>query len=241
MRLIIGAMIFVAATMTAPVVLAQSQDSNGVKLSFDQSSSTCIRQIPDAVKTVLYQEIAAIVKNAPLSPEKTIILKNTISALDENEPVVNAERRRAITEVGDSSIPAIAEMLLSQDEKARSNAVLALSYIQPLSNKGVTGTPSDRNVRIMLLRVGILDISSTIRRNSIRYLARIGYANPRNIPEGVIAGIDSAMDDPDSRLKRIAETEKEALTLAAEVAQTRSEDLLSDTTGASEPSQAGAR
>lgn len=223
--------------VTVPALQAQSQDVNEGKPSFDRLPITCIRQIPDTIRTAVNQEIVARIKSASLSQETTRILKDTIIALDIEKPAANAEHREKIIQVGTASIPVIAEMLLSQDEKARNSAILALSYLQPLPHSGVTESAGDQNLRIMLLRIGALDKSPTVRRNAIRYLARIGYANPRNIPEGVLAGIESATEDPDARLRRIAETEKEALAVAAEVAQTCSEED-PGSIGASGPSQA---
>jgi hypothetical protein len=64
----------------------------------------------------------------------------------------------------------------------------------------------------------------TIDDMSVKRNTKTGKIVTRIGIDGVITDIDSAMDDPDPRVKQIAEIEKEALMLAAKVAQTHPEE-----------------
>lgn len=194
--------------------------SSGVH--FEESSINYINHIPKELCRDLNNELAYFTK-AIADGVVVKSVKDAVLGLDSSQPLSKTECSKTISRAGTTSISVIAEVLLSNDEKARNCAILAIGCLQPISGTRVKEIPADQALRIMLLRVGILDRSPTVRRNAIRYLARIGYANLRDIPQQVYNGIETAKHDPDKQLRVIAETEYEALKLKAEHALTTSE------------------
>jgi hypothetical protein len=190
--------------------------------------SGCANAAEEDAKTIYYKgvpgsltaDLASAIKDfsqeKPLTDEAKATVRTAIGATNLRYPARRKQQLKIIRETGEGSIPVMAEALTSQDETTRQKAILALSAFHRIPPKFTEDyLTKTEPLLIMLYRRSLVDKNIEVRRKALGSLTEIGiWRKKDHLPDGVLAGIEQALEDPDENMRLRAQEAKEALGLS---------------------------
>ena len=141
-----------------------------------------------------------------VSAQDQVGVQKIVKVLNMGDDSVRNTHYKIIRQAGEAAIPVIAEMLNSQDDRDRENALTALSLFCKQREYITAKYDDTEQLLILLYRSGLFDRCSDLRIATVCGLAGIGEQRRPKIPEDVkIALQETMINDPDPMVRLAAD------------------------------------
>lgn len=194
-RLLIAAMLVGMMIPTLGFCDTSAQDT-----TVTTTTTIFYKQVPVELTKKLTEQIASYKKKYAITDELIKYVRTPIESKDIKH--LNPDE---IQQSGKVLIPAIAEMLVSEDEKVRQNAVVALGMSFSYNEQTPKEMEEDDSLRGLLFRRTLFDKNKQVRMLAVNYTKRLAFARLENIPEDVTIGLKEALKDPDQEIRETAD------------------------------------
>ena len=176
-------------------------------------SSAFRSPVPGDLSAETQKVLKEIEQTRPVSADEKSRLRNVISDLNLSTSAKNADEESVIRAAGLPVIPIADAMLLSSDVATRQKAADGLCVL----TVSLARTPDwEKGSRALLLisRRSLLDKDTTVRLYALSILEGVGFRSRDNLPTGLAAALEEAIQDPEARIRARAQSVKEFIGLA---------------------------
>ncbi len=207
-----GLPLLVAVCLLVPFPLVDC-----AKTTLGKTPSIYYKEVPAGIMAGIESGVTEITGARPLTAEARDSVRTKIKGIVQKGRYRNiGENVAQLREIGNGALPVVADLLTSSDDAIRSNALFALAAFVAPPGKPLSKQYLDQiePILVALCQRSLLDRNVQVRGLALSRLDLIGHRHYRQIPEGVIAGVEQALDDPDGGIRRGAQDVKVHLGLA---------------------------
>ncbi len=183
--------------------------------SVGTTPSLYYRSVQAPLSASIESGLSAISKAKPLSPELRETVRTAVKTFNHRNARQSKAQMDAIRKVGAGAIPVLADLLSSQDDLIRANSMVALGSLVPGRWKQTDYRYDNMEPVLTLLgQRSLLDRNARVRLLALGILGSIGFRHHGDVPQGVVAGLEQALSDPDEHVVHQAQVLKDWLGLA---------------------------
>jgi len=175
------------------------------------------KEVPATLTASIESRIQEVSATMPLSVEARDNARAAVKGIVRKGRYQNIrEKCLEVKKVGDGALPVVVDLLSLEDDAIRANAMIALAAFAPPPGRPLSKRYVDRiePILVALCQRSLLDKNVDVRERALGGLDMIGHRHYRQIPEGVVSGIEQALSDPDHSIRTDAQEVKKHLGLA---------------------------